>query len=319
MTNTQKQLNASRTSREKYILYVILHGLITLVDTGKAYIAYLLEMGDEHRYLYGNWMIEDSISRRRDGQNPMVAVLKGVHHGRGPTSELMPELNAVLKIKKVNPISDSRIRAIFYLPRPQKIHHFVCGKLFKNSLKIDPGEFVNSTPPTFLSAIRIFEYEIVMGREGPRARLVSRDRSPLWTCPALAPIPSTNRKVAVLHIYDEPGFSLNDESAKKHNLQEFKLSMEFLGKSQTLTKVTGMAISRPKGQPSVPGLVTGETGTLDQREQQFLQFLVDARSGSEFSQDVGSGGPVCSGGNAKVMQTDRMKTSKRPNIRHLSD
>jgi len=41
------------------VLYVILHGLISLVDVGDAgFNAYMFDMGTDHRYLYGTFRIE---------------------------------------------------------------------------------------------------------------------------------------------------------------------------------------------------------------------------------------------------------------------
>src|SRR5258708_7968312 len=61
------------------ILYVVLHGLITLVDVGRdGFLAYLLYRDDEHVYLYGDWLFEKEIPQPSLGLWPLEATLTNV-------------------------------------------------------------------------------------------------------------------------------------------------------------------------------------------------------------------------------------------------
>ena len=62
------------------ILFVVMHGFISLVDTGgkeDAFLAYVLDMGDEHAYLYGDWLYEE-VSSPIAGTIALVLELQGV-------------------------------------------------------------------------------------------------------------------------------------------------------------------------------------------------------------------------------------------------
>src|SRR5436305_11028184 len=54
-------------------LYVFLHGLITLVDVGKlGFLAYMLDVGDDHRYLCGNWLLEREVKANPPQSYPIL-------------------------------------------------------------------------------------------------------------------------------------------------------------------------------------------------------------------------------------------------------
>lgn len=307
MGNKNKSLQVGKRHN---LLYVALHGLISLVDEGKkGYIAFLLEMGEEHRYLYGDWLLEDVIPPRRtdpipergEDQTPLEATLTGVKHvgPEVPASQLDPQFNAVLKVAAAPSFNHPAVRAIFGLPRPRRIYYFICGKVGPNSFTVKPSEFINNKPPDFVSAIRLFEYEVLTDKHGrPLAKLVSKDRNYLWICPSLAKVKKTHNSIAVLHIYDEPG--LRSPDPKGHNLREFDRSIAFLGKDGTLQTPTTDPISFPHGQPRIHGFLPGELNSLDQRESNVEILLNQTRTGKISADSTGSGGQVCSGGNGRT-------------------
>lgn len=284
------------------VLYVVLHGLISLVDIGSdGFIAYLLDMKDEHVYMYGDWLTEQGIPTRGKGQRPLLASLQGVDaatRNQG-TNTIDPTMNVVVQVPKAPPIIDPRVRAVLNLPRPQNIHYCISGTLLPNSLKGTTGSIVNlvATPPQ-LSGIRIFEYSFA---DASKVQLSSDDgTNKLWTCPVprlLAPV--DNKNIAVLHVYDEPKERFPDEdTATKHNQDEFNLSFAFLGVPLELVKVAQDVI--PAGH--IPGLHPGELDSLDQREVFVLNIMFKVRCGQDPQPDkkTTGGGQVCSPAHAIV-------------------
>src|ERR1051326_3921475 len=105
------------------ILYVAFHGLITLIDTKEnGFRAHLLEIGDVHKYLLGNWLEDADIPMRKKGADPLSATLDNVDTG---TAQLDPNLNAVFKLDALPNDTEKDVRAVLRLPRPRKIHNFV--------------------------------------------------------------------------------------------------------------------------------------------------------------------------------------------------
>src|SRR5229473_5533224 len=80
-------------------LYVVLHGLISLIDIGAdGFIAYVVDIGAEHKYLYGNWLTESDIPKKEEGGPPLYATLLGVEKGH---SDIDCKKNAVLKVSRL--------------------------------------------------------------------------------------------------------------------------------------------------------------------------------------------------------------------------
>ena len=75
---------APKKKRVENVLYVVLHGLITLIDVKrKGFIAHVLDIGDDHKYLLGEWLQEQDIPERKRGTAPLRATLINVKKGRG--------------------------------------------------------------------------------------------------------------------------------------------------------------------------------------------------------------------------------------------
>jgi len=275
------------------ILYVVLHGLISLVQVNNSgFLAHLIEMGDEHQYLYGNWLLEEEVPRRGNGQMPLVAQLSGVDPG---TQGLDPNFNLVVHVSPIPADTDPRVRAVIRLPLPRDIHYFISGTVSPGVIT-GPASSVTKIvgQPDQLSGVRVFEYTF---QDQGKVLLAAEDGTTLWSCPPLAVLP--DRNVAVLHIYDEPGKTLPANS--DHNVREFNESTGFLGVPLQLTK-TVQALTGLPGQNAIPGLFPGETATLDMRAVFVLDQLMNHRpqklSSPKVTGGPGSGGQVCSGGNA---------------------
>jgi hypothetical protein len=230
----------------RHLLYLVLHGLISLVDVGDdGFIAYALEIGTAHRYLYGNWLTEQEIPVRPQGGQPLIAELTGVDSGE---ETLNTNFNVVVQVDKAPDVDHDDVRAVFKLPRPSKIHHFVAGTLanaLQGTLKPIAGK------PVALSGIRIFEY--TFQDSGDVHLTQASGTEPLWMCPGAVRAKGQTLKVAVLHIYDQPGEDMLDHT--QHTLDEFKKSAAFLGTDITLSNAV---IAGPQTS-SLPGLLPAET------------------------------------------------------------
>src|SRR5689334_16860490 len=150
------------SDKRENILYVVLHGAICLVDVGASgFKAYLIDMGDEHAYLYGDWLFEKLIPQKAKGQWPLEANLEGVDSSPKVIGQntLDPNENVIVNISAPPSEPYPNNRALIYLPRPRKIYNFVSGKLAANSIlgtKDDIKKIEGN--PVDVSGIRVFEY-----------------------------------------------------------------------------------------------------------------------------------------------------------------
>ncbi|HXB20879.1 MAG TPA: hypothetical protein VNV88_05830 [Candidatus Solibacter sp.] len=266
------------TEPKPNILYVALHGLISLVDVDKdGFIAYLLDMGAEHEYLYGTWLAEKEIPDRTPTNKPLSAKLLGVDSGN---EHLSTALNAIVEHKTLPDEMGSKVVAVFRLPRPAKIHHFDLGLLPDKALAGTLTKLVRI--PNHLTGIRVFEYTF---KDRGSVFLQDGDLKFLWQCPALAQL--QDRNVAVLHIYDQPAAELMDPHG--HTQKEFNLSSDFLGSDVTLTQST---VSPTELEPKVPGFLQGELQCLTHREVFALGILLQVREQKLTGGGVGGCGPA---------------------------
>lgn len=295
-------------------LYVVFHGLVCLVDVGlDGFIAHFIEIGDEHDYLYGNWLVEKEIPPRAEGQDPFRAHLVGIDPG---FANLDYTLNAVVPIAKPPVDTHASVRAVINLPRPRAIYQALSGPVTEGMFS-DVTKLINQTPPRRVAAIRVFEYTFPFdhdsaGNEINKVALIGRDGTPLWTCPDLAEIKLSGDghrlppcsspievagllKVAVLHFFDEPGDDPDDPDT--HNIKEFGMSTSFLGVQLSLNAAAKVD---DKERPNIPGLLPGETEPLSVREDSVLHLLLAAREGKDGKRTGGTSGTVCNGSNAQV-------------------
>jgi hypothetical protein len=282
-------------STEDNFLYVFLHGLICLVDLGKpGFMAYLLDVGTEHKYLCGDWLLERDIDLSEG--YPKEFELVGVQPGEA--DPLDPGLNAVIRLSTL-PKPDSSVRAVIKLPRPFDIDHFVRGQLQPTALQGDLTRF--DSKPVFISGLRVFTYHITSADD---VRIVGDDQEPLWVCPDLVPVddpsaPGTTVNVAVVHIYNEPPLPLTD--ANQHTLDEFNQSLKFLS-ATGVTLVNSATLPQSNNQV-LAGLLPGETTTLDDRLLDGQKLLAIARQNARnpgSGAGGGGGSQVCTGANGTI-------------------
>lgn len=277
----------------KNILYVVLHGLICLVDFGKkGFVAHLLEIGSDHKYLFGDWLAEQEIPPREKGRAPFTAHLHGVDEG---SATLDRSENLVILCKKKPKSNHPSVRAVFHLPRPARILHFIQGKIvssnLQGNLKVIDGN------PKRISGIRIFEYgfddkDLVFLKRGKK--------SFLWNCPDPAKVASGKKSanIAVLHIYNQPGLESMVLSAS-HVVNEFNKSTAFLGVNLKLKKPTP-SVPQPSTAPA--GFLPGETACLSHRRIEVLKMLLEARENRRINFGVGGCGGTCADCDGQVLE-----------------
>jgi hypothetical protein len=289
------------------VLYVILHGLISLVDTGAGFNAYMFDMSTDHKYLYGTWLLENEIPPRNEGQDPLIFTLDSVIGASrdSATNVLHPNLNLVIQLNgRTLPLNLPDVRAVIRLPRPRMIYYYTCGQLEDNSIPEDTSGLVNGVAPRFISETRVFEYTFADSQK-PQLLVGNPPSGPsLWHLPKdLAPV--GDRNVATLHFYDEPGEEMGLAEAEQHARAEFALGTKRLGLPLTLTKASIRNLPEPEGgNPlglDVLGILPEETTPLDGRFTEFLDRQYLRRSGKPRpgSGGGGGGGPICGTGNAQ--------------------
>jgi hypothetical protein len=289
-----------KSSVEENVLYVVIHGLVTLIDVKeKGFLAHMLEIGDEHEYLLGDWLEEAAIPERKTGKEPLRATLTQVDSG---PAQLDPGQNAVLKLNSVPADTSSNVRAVLRLPRPRKIYNFVRGKLRANALNGDLSRLVRT--PNEISGVAVFEYTF---QDKERVALVTDSGTGIWKPKGLAfvSVPGGDLAVAVLHVYDEPGIRLRGDAIEDmagHNRREFKLSSEFLASNLELVKDTETPFLLLKDDVP-PGLLPGEVTNLDERDQSVFAIVLGLRQGNASGAAAGGGsaGPICAGMHAQLM------------------
>jgi hypothetical protein len=284
-------------------LFVFLHGLITLVDVNKlGFLAYMLDVGEDHRYLCGNWLLEREVKANPPQSYPILMdevkasppqpyptrmQLVGVHAGHAKLDE---GLNFIVKLSAQPNSPEIPLRAVITLPRPRKIYYYNQGLMHKECCGGTTSRF--SKYPTVVSGLRVFEYRFDDYRE---VALVNEHGRCIWEC--AKPAPSGRKNVATVHIYDEPQEGLSGD----HNLREFNLSLKFLG--VTDIELRDSSAERQINDLVLPGVLAGETSTLDERDPAVVRMLFQARRHKifDFSDAGGAGGTqVCGGVNGAM-------------------
>ena len=253
----EKSAHEKIVESPKNVLYVVLHGLICLIDDNlDTFIADLVDMGNDHEYLCGDFLFEDAI------QSGMTLTLGGVNkpEPKSADNQLDARLNAVVKLKHV-PDLDNYYHSRINLPRPARIHYYIKGDLASGSLPDPNKELVKL--PTTISGIRVFEYTFMESRG---VHVTTESGEMFWDCPE--PVLVTDKvtkksiNAAVLHIYNEPGDVL--PYAGKHNTDEFNFTLAYLG-AQLRLSTPAMTLV-PNSNPPL-GIIPEELHSLDMRQE----------------------------------------------------
>jgi len=249
-------------------LYVVLHGLISLVQDGDTgFRAFVLDMSSQHRYLVGDWLLERPIAKGASEQ------LVGVDTP-AVGAKLDPQKNPIVKVSvsTLPALEHPKVRAIFKFPPPEAIFHLTVGDFQAGALQ-DAGHKLK-TQPKSIAGVRVLRY----GLKNPGAVKLGT----LWTCPA--PTKAKLQRVAVLHIYSQPGMEMDPLAAIAHNKNEFETSANLLGAQLALMK----PVTRGADDAALVPLFKGETACLAQRGKAVLELVGQARNGA--FEGTGTGG-----------------------------
>ncbi|MGZ4856500.1 MAG: hypothetical protein ACXV5R_13710 [Candidatus Angelobacter sp.] len=291
------------------ILYVVLHGLVCLIDDNQdQFIADLVDMGSDHEYLCGDFLYENQIP------NGATLTLRGVDGPMAKSDEnkLDSTLNAVVKIAHV-PDQDNYYQSRIFLPRPNKITYYIQGVLAAGSLS-DPKNELQQPPPTTISGIRVFEYSFTDSK-GVHVTTAAGDM--FWNCPAPVTFKDSSTgevvSVAALHIYNEPPGVL--PYAGKHNKDEFNFTVSYLGAQ---VRLASPAVTQLNNYYPPIGMIPEELHALDMRQEMIQELMKILRpmgsaagpvsfkldwTPSRLKADAAGGGggtQVCGGANASL-------------------
>lgn len=234
------------------LVYVLLHGLVAIVETSNSFILYMLNMETDHKYIGGHWLAE------RDIPQGTKAVLTGVKPGN---ASLDPKANPVIRLD--GPIADSAaIYATLTVPKPRRLYSLDRGRITIRS----GAEHLVGIPET-LSGLRILEYEITdfLSNVG----VASSNTSFAWTPANNSTSFDNGSAIAALHIYDMPA----GEVPPGHHVAEFLLGSTVMGKPLELDD---LVISLPDAPADVPpGLSPLEISVLGARNEEISDLVVD--------------------------------------------
>jgi hypothetical protein len=296
--NMTKKMSAQQNVADppKNVLYVVLHGLVCLIDDNReSFTADLVDMGAEHAYLCGDFLFEDVIASGAE------LTLNGVDPPRPKSSEnqLNTDSNAVVRLGQHMPDLDNYYHSRIHLPRPIRIDYYIVGDLIKGSLDDTKNELVG--PPTSISGIRVSKYSFADYKD---VRLTTQSGEEFWRCPKLVPVKDEN--VAVLHVFNEPPSEL--ANAGKHNKDEFNFTLAYQGAQ---LRLTSPATQPAKNGRPPDGMLPEELCALDTRHEMVQKLINSLRPyGSDSKRPVvftpddtkgGAGGTqVCGGSNGLI-------------------
>ncbi|MBL8229627.1 MAG: hypothetical protein JNL98_14150 [Bryobacterales bacterium] len=257
-------------------LYVVVHGLVTLVKRkdGKFH-GYFVEM-PEHEYLAGSWLNERPIPDRT------VLELEGVREG---TADWDREKNLVVKVQSDLDKAGVGLRRVI-LPAPKVLH-----PVFTQDISANLVGDLSGLSSKNLSVKTVFEYEVERFRD---VRLTGRKHARFWQ-PAIRRVQPADNAVAVLHLFDEPR---RMPSRRNHFTDEFKKTFVLLGWQSTGINDTIDATQARRQPTPCPGIHRREFHDLVTREKvaaRLAQMLLNPDPG-DASMGVGGEPAVCGGG-----------------------
>lgn len=278
--------NKSAADPPTNVLYVVLHGLVCLIeDPQGGFTAHLIDQGDIHHYKAGTFRLEQTVNENLS--------LQGIDTPGMASLAQYRDKNAI--VKKAKPVNDIiSARSKISLPRPNTIYHFVCGDV--RGVLLDLDDELLKPLPTVISGTRVFQYS---PKDFNSVKLVRADNSVFWPCPAstIVNTPQGDLAVAILEVYNEPPIDLDQilpGAAAVHNLGEFADSLTFMGaRSARLILPT----AHPRNVDTLPpGLTAQQVCSLDVRDK-----VSTGRFGKPNDAAGGAGGTqVCGGANGML-------------------
>lgn len=241
------------------LLYVVTHGLISLVRKKDGSFDALMIPMDDHRYLAGTWLNERPIDPGEFQLTGVSGDPAGMPAAVLRAPELDPTRNVILPVKQVPGLGPG-VRTIIHLPKPIAVHSYFKGDI-SESLTGDQ-KVVDAVSKT-LSGVQVLVYSVPKpDDDGP-----SLQPHP-WT-PVPGRLKTPLPAVSVLHLFNEPpeGFAETQTAAaqEEHNKNEFQKGAAVLGFKLGLYR---QAVAEPsEDEVLLPGLKSLELQPLVFREK----------------------------------------------------
>jgi len=240
------------------LLYVVTHGLISLVQKKDGSFDALMIPMKEHRYLAGTWLNEIPIDAGHFTLTDVSDDPTGMPAAVLRAPELDPTRNVILPVTQV-PGLGPNVRTIIHLPKPIAVHSYFKGDI-SDVLTGDKG-VVASISKT-LSGVQVLVYSVPDPVNHPPAL-----QPHTWR-----PVPGRIKEplVSVLHLYNEPtaAFAENqaEEVVDEHNKDEFEKGAAVLGFYLGLSRPASAEHEEDK-EPILPGMLRLELQPLASREK----------------------------------------------------
>jgi hypothetical protein len=233
------------------ILYLVLHGLVSIVQFEDKFHLYLIDMEDDHRYLGGTFLSEQDIPRGTSSELVGVSLKGG--------AELDPSANPVLKLDALPPVEQPRVNGVIVVPRPRKLY-----SLDRGTVTVTSGADKLVAAPKTLSGVRVLEYGVPTGF----AEVAIQGKGFEYRVEHFSKFPNGAR-VAAVQIYDMPG----GEVGPDHQVREFSVGSTVLGAPIEIDEA--VTVLDPQNDELPPGLSKLELAPLDSRSADVSAPVLD--------------------------------------------
>ena len=218
----------THTPQQPDIFYLVLHGLISIIETPTDLRLYMLDVGPVHSYEGGNWGAFTPIDQGSNGT--LLGVKDG---GVGPD----PIANPVVKIPSPPATNTTGVYSVITVPKPRKVH-----SIDKGDIQITTGSDQLLDTPKTLSAVRILEYEAATKLEDISLKFGPGPNIQFWRAEFSIARLSESQRISALHLIDDP--PLGSVVPVTHHVDEFALSCQVLGTAITI-KEAAKALTTP--------------------------------------------------------------------------
>jgi hypothetical protein len=267
-------------------LYVLLHGLVSIVETPSSLFLYLIDMADQHEYRAGTWLSELEVAEG------ITATLTGVTAGN---AALNGKENPLVNVAALPDVKTKNVHAIFKVPLPKEIRSYDRGTI--TVVGPETGKLV-VTPDT-LSGLRVLVYDVP---DVDNVALVQDDAAAVtipfaWTANGTFTTFENGAKLATLHVFSMPGAPI--PAGSDHNVTEFRTGVTVLGADISIDAAVPIEVADP---PLLPGLSVLELASFEVRPKAVSQVVLDFIRVAKWIQGGphnGSCDPCCGSGDGK--------------------
>jgi hypothetical protein len=270
------------------LLYVVTHGLISLVRKKDGSFDALMISMEGHRFLAGTWLNERPIA---EGEFDLTGVGDDATALPSDFPPGAPQLdrtrNVVLPVKQVPGLGPD-VRTIIHLPKPIAVHSYFKGDI---SGSLTGNKTALAAVSKTLSGVQVLVYSMTDFDNAPPALTARASMEPhSWS-----PVPGriSDPPVAVLHLFNEPPADFvelaSEEDQQDHNVKEFNKSTALLGANLTLTQ---QAVAESKDEEPIPGLLGLELRPLVFRED-VVNTVAERLSQSGSPEPIGTDPATC--------------------------